>query len=47
VERIFARMKVRHGFTRARYFSLSRNACGFFLLCTAMNIARMASLRAA
>ncbi len=47
VERIFARMKVRHGFTRARYFSLRRNACGFFLLCTAMNIARMASLRAA
>lgn len=47
VERIFARMKVRHGFTRARYFGLKRNACGFFLLCTAMNIARMASLQAA
>jgi transposase, IS5 family len=47
VERLFARMKVRHGFTRARYFGLKRNACGFFLLCTAMNIARMASLQAA
>jgi IS5 family transposase len=47
VERIFARMKVRYGFTRARYFGLKRNACGFYLLCTAMNIARMASLHAA
>jgi IS5 family transposase len=47
VERIFARMKVRHGFTRARYFRLKRNARGFFLLCTAMNIARIASLKAA
>jgi len=47
VERIFARMKVSHGFTRARYFGLARNACGFYLLCAAMNIARMASLRAA
>jgi len=47
VERIFARMKVRHGFSRARYFGLKRNACGFFLLCTAMNLARAASLRAA
>jgi len=47
VERIFARMKVGHGFTRARYFGLARNACGFYLLCAAMNIARMASLRAA
>jgi len=47
VERIFARMKVHRGFTRARYFGLKRNACGFFLLCTAMNIARVASLRAA
>lgn len=47
VERIFARMKVQHGFARARYFGLKRNACGFFLLCTAMNIARAASLRAA
>lgn len=47
VERIFARMKVRHGFTRARYFGLKRNACGFYLLCAALNIARMASLRAA
>lgn len=47
VERIFARMKVGHGFTRARYFGLKRNACGFYLLCTAMNLARVASLRAA
>lgn len=47
VERIFARMKAGHGFTRARYFGLARNACGFYLLCAAMNIARMASLRAA
>jgi len=47
VERIFARMKVGHGFTRARYFGLARNACRFYLLCAAMNIARMASLRAA
>jgi IS5 family transposase len=47
VERTFARMKVHHGFTRTRYFSLKRNACGFFLLCTAMNIAKAASLRAA
>jgi IS5 family transposase len=47
VERIFARMKVGHGFTRARYFGLARNACGFYLLCAAMNIAGMASLRAA
>ena len=46
VERTFARMKVHHGFTRARYFGLARNACGFFLLLTAMNIARAASLRA-
>ena len=28
-------------------FGLKRNACGYFLLCTAMNIARIASLRAA
>jgi transposase, IS5 family len=47
VERIFARMKTRHGFIRTRYFSRKRNACGFYLLCTAMNIARLASLRAA
>jgi len=47
VERIFARMKAHHGFTRARYFGLARNACGFYLLCAAMNIARAASLRAA
>ena len=47
VERLFARMKTDHGFTRARYFNRKRNACGFFLLCAAMNIARMASLRAA
>jgi len=47
VERIFARMKVHHGFTRACYLGIKRNACGFFLLCTAMNIARAASLRAA
>ena len=47
VERAFARMKVHHGLRRARYFGLARNACGFFLLCAAMNIARAASLRAA
>lgn len=47
VERIFARMKTHCGFVRARHFSRKRNACGFYLLCAAMNIARMASPRAA
>jgi IS5 family transposase len=47
VERIFARMKTHCGFIRVRYFSRKRNARGFYLLCAALNIARMASPRAA
>jgi hypothetical protein len=47
VERIFARMKTHCGFVRARHFSRKRNACGFYLPCAAMNIARTASPRAA
>jgi IS5 family transposase len=47
VERPFARMKAHYGLGRARYFGRARNACGFYLLCAAMNIARANSLRAA
>lgn len=46
VERVFALLKRRYGWRRARYLGLARNACHFQLLLTAMNIRRALALTA-
>jgi IS5 family transposase len=44
VEQVFAFAKCRCGWTRARYHGLRRNAVHLCLICTALNIERMAVL---
>lgn len=45
VEQIFARLKCLCGWTRVRYRGLTRNASHFALLCTALNLKRLVTLR--
>jgi transposase, IS5 family len=47
VEQIFARLKCLYGWTRVRYRGLARNAVHFALLCTALNLKRIAAPRPA
>jgi IS5 family transposase len=44
VEQVFARLKCLCGWTRVRYRGLARNAVHFALLCTALNLKRLAAL---
>jgi IS5 family transposase len=47
VEQVFARLKCLCGWTRVRYRGLARNAVHFALLCTALNLKRLAASRPA
>jgi IS5 family transposase len=47
VEQIFARLKCLCGWTRVRYRGLARNAVHFALLCTALNLKRLVTLKPA
>ena len=44
VERVFAVLKRHYGWRRVRYLGLARNAAHFLLLCTAINLRRLAVL---
>ncbi|MGE5502255.1 MAG: IS5 family transposase [Ignavibacteriales bacterium] len=46
VEQIFARLKRALGWTRARYRGLLRNATHLLMMCTALNLRRLAALTA-
>lgn len=47
VEQVFARLKRLYGWTRVRYRGLARNATHVALLCTALNLRRLAMLKPA